>query len=245
MLLFKIFVGLHICTGATGAIAFWVPVIGRKGGANHVKWGRVFTYAIMLTGFWAICMSTMTILWPLQTHPHLVGRFEGSWIRGIFGWLMLHMGILTINLAWYGWLCVLNKRDHAKNREWRNLALQAAILIAAVNLAIQGWLIHQPLMIGACTIGLATGITNLYYIFKPHPGPGEYLKEHLKGLVGCGISVYTAFFAFGAVRLFPQLALAPGFWAIPLVVGLGIILYHWHRLNQQFRGRTRTASLAT
>jgi hypothetical protein len=51
-------------------------------------------------------------------------------------------------------------------------------------------------------------------------------------LVGTGISVYTAFFAFGAVRTFPQLALHPVLWAIPLTVGLVIILYHHRRLSK-------------
>ena len=45
-------------------------------------------------------------------------------------------------------------------------------------------------------------------------------------MVGAGISVYTAFFAFGAVRLLPELALTPGLWAIPLVTGLALIIYH-------------------
>jgi hypothetical protein len=45
-------------------------------------------------------------------------------------------------------------------------------------------------------------------------------------LVGAGISVYTAFFAFGAVRLLPEIALTPGLWAIPLVTGLILIIYH-------------------
>jgi len=243
MLLFKVFVAAHIVTGASGAAAFWVPIVARKGGVDHVRWGRIFTYAMIATGFWAMCMSVMTLLMPMETHPQWRGRFDPAWIRGIFGWMMLHMGVLTINLAWYGWLCVLNKRDHRKNLEWRNLALQAAIVVAAINLAVQGWLIHQPLMIGACIVGLATGATNLYFLYKPRRAAGDWLKEHIKGLVGCGISVYTAFMAFGAVRIFPQLALHPGMWAIPLTVGLALILYHWHNVNRRFRASAGAAGM--
>ena len=35
--------------------------------------------------------------------------------------MMLHMGVLTINLAWYGWLCIRNRRNHAANRTRLNL----------------------------------------------------------------------------------------------------------------------------
>jgi hypothetical protein len=47
--------------------------------------------------------------------------------------------------------------------------------------------------------------------------------------------VYTAFFAFGAVRTFPALALHPVLWAIPLTVGLAIILYQWREIARRAR----------
>jgi len=166
-------------------------------------------------------------------------------VRGIFGWMMLHMGILTINLAWYGWLCIRNKRDHARNLEWRNVALQAAILVAAVNLAVQGWRIGQPLMIGASGVGLATGATNLWFLYKPRRGPLDWLKEHIKALVGAGISVYTAFMAFGSVRILPRLALHPGMWAIPLVIGVSLIIYYQRYVTRNVRApRARAGVVA-
>ncbi|MEL6957275.1 MAG: hypothetical protein AAFO88_11600, partial [Pseudomonadota bacterium] len=64
------------------------------------------------------------------------------------------------------------------------------------------------------------------YLYKPAPDPIEWLAEHIKALIGAGISVYTAFFAFGAVRLLPEAALTPALWATPLTIGLGLILYH-------------------
>ena len=235
--IFRLLVAAHILTGVTGAICFWVPVVARKGGAEHRKWGRIFIPAMMLTGLWAICMSTLTLLMPLQTHPQLAGRFDATFIRNIFGWIMLHMGILTINLAWYGKLCIANKTNHAANLEWRNLALQAAILVAAINLAVRGYLAGQTLMMGAAGVGLATGATNLYFLYKPRRKPGEWLKEHIKGLVGAGISVYTAFMAFGSVRIFPALALHPGMWAVPLTVGVSLIIYHQYQVDKRFSRR--------
>jgi hypothetical protein len=44
LFLFHALVAAHIVTGSIGAIAFWVPVIGQKGGANHARWGRIFTF---------------------------------------------------------------------------------------------------------------------------------------------------------------------------------------------------------
>ena len=236
-LLFDVLIAAHILAGTTGAIAFWVPIIGRKGGETHRRAGRIFTVAMLITGALAVCMSIFTLIAPIETHPHLVGMFDAPFIRGIFGWMMLHMGILTINLAWYGWLAVKNGRRREKGREWRNLALQPLVIIAALNCALQGWLIDMPLMMGISLVGVATGLTNLWFLYKPRPGPMDWLKEHVKALVGAGISVYTAFMAFGSVRLIPELALNPVMWAIPLSTGIGLILWHWRKIDAQTRAR--------
>jgi len=225
---FDILVIAHIISGAIGLVAFWVPILAQKGGSNHRRFGRIFVNMMLLTGAIAIGISLCTLIDPLGTHPHLD---DEAMVSGIFGWMMLYLAILTINLAWYGKLCIDNKRHHEGNRTWHNLALQIAITLAALNCAVQGWLIDQPLMIGMSIIGFATSGTNMLFIYKSHPGRTEWLKEHIKGLVGAGISVYTAFFAFGAVQLMPELALNPLLWSVPLITGLAIILYQWRKLG--------------
>lgn len=232
---FEIFVAAHIATGTTGALAFWIPILGKKGGDLHRKAGRVFTVAMLLTGSFACVLSLLTLTAPMVTHPHLLGRFDDAFVRGIFGWLMLHLGVLTINLAWYGWLCALHRQNRDAMREWRNLALQGALFIAAVNCAFQGWRIEQPLMIGMSFVGVATVVTNLWFLYKPSTRIFDWQKEHLKALVGAGISVYTAFMAFGSVRLMPQLALNPVMWATPIVIGVATILWHWRVLDLRLR----------
>lgn len=227
--LFHVLIACHIATGAVGLIAFWIPVAGQKGGSIHRLGGTVFTLMMLATGSLAIGISLCTIVAPLETHPHLVDHADfgnAQTIRAVFGWMMLYLAILTVNLAWYGWLCVRNKRNREPCRSWHNLVLQVLLLIAAANCALRGWEIGQPLMLGISFVGFATVGTNLFYLFKRHPGPREWLAEHVKALVGAGISVYTAFFAFGAVRILPEAALTPALWAAPLTVGLALILYH-------------------
>lgn len=239
--LFHALVYAHIAVGSVGLLAFWVPIVAQKGGVNHRWWGKVFTLSMLVTGTIAIGISTCTLIAPRETHPKIDDQLV---IVGIFGWMMQYLAILTINLAWYSWQCVLNKRDHACNRAWHNLLLQALLLIAATNCAVRGYLIAQPLMIGISFVGFATVATNLYFILKQNPGRADWQYEHIKGGVGAGISVYTAFFAFGAVRLMPELALHPALWAVPLTTGISLILYHWRQVARRFAPRPRAAAEA-
>lgn len=232
--LFHTLVWGHIATGAVGIVVFWVPVLGRKGGDMHRRWGRIFVRAMLATGSIAMGISACTLHSPLPTHPQFA---DAALIRGIFGWMMLYLALLTISLAWHGWLAVLNRQDHAANGAWHNVALQYLVMAAALNCALQGWWIGQPLMMGISIVGIASGLTNLYFIRNPRPQGHHWLHEHIKALVGAGISVYTAFLAFGAVRLMPSLALEPMLWAVPLTIGLALIIHHQREVRRRLAPR--------
>lgn len=235
---FQLLVVLHVATGATGLVAFWVPVLGPKGGRAHRRWGRIFNRLMLATAATAILMAILNLADPAGTHPHIA---DPDFTRNIFGWMMLYLGVLTVNLTVYGWNALLNRRDHRANRSPANLLLQALLLLLSANTAIRGLAVEQPLMIGISTIGFATVGTNLWFMATPRPRPVYALREHVKGLIGTGISVYTAFLAFGAVRFVPELALHPGLWAIPLVAGLATIIWHWARLNRTHAPRKSVA----
>ena len=241
--LFKFLVCIHILTGATGLVAFWVPVVAGKGGDLHRRWGRVFTAMMLITGVIAVGISTTTLYAPQATHPHLAHHellADPAMISLIFGWMMLYLAILTLNLAWYGWTCVTRKRDQIGSRTWLNLGLQGLLALAAINTLWRGLAMGQPLVIGISLIGFATVATNLMYLYHPKPGPVYWLKEHIKAHVGAGISVYTAFFAFGAVRLLPEAALTPTLWSVPLITGISLILWHWRSVSRRRGASSRT-----
>ncbi|MBB5744767.1 hypothetical protein [Brevundimonas variabilis] len=222
MLLFDLFVVAHVISGATGLVLFWVPVIARKGAHHHRKWGRLFAYSMMATGTSAIGMGLCTLIAPLPTHPELT---DVPLIRGLFGWMMLYLAVLTIGLAWHGLSVVRNKSAHSGNRHWFNVSLQVLTIVAALNCAVQGFIIGQYLMVGVATAGLASAVIYLHFIFRDHPPRMEFLMQHFQASLGAGISVYTAFLAFGAVRLFPHHAFNPAMWAVPTIVGVGLMIY--------------------
>lgn len=234
MWLFNALVALHIISGTIGLVTMWVPVIGKKGSEAHKKWGTIFANALLITGIIAIGISLVTLRFPLETHPF---SDDAELIRGLFGWMMLYLATLTIMLSRYGLLCIRNKRNHAANRNALNIALQLATFITAANCAWHGYVLMQPLMIGISVVGILSAILNLRFIFQSDPPFSEWLIQHTRGLVGAGISVYTAFFAFGAVNLMPALAFNPVLWATPTTLGVSLLLYHQYKVFVQRRKR--------
>jgi hypothetical protein len=236
--LFEWLVGLHIATGTVGLFVLWIPIAGKKGGELHRRAGTLFVQSMIATGFTAIAISITTLSDPTGTHPHLATHnvfADPQAIINIFGWMMLYLATLTVNLAWQGWLCMRNGLDHRRNRVWHNLLSQVLLTVVSANCFVRGIFAAEPMMMGISMVGFATVATNLWFIYKPSPLPTDRIKEHIKCLLGAGISVYTAFFAFGAVRLIPELALQPGLWAIPLIVGLTLIIYHQRAVTRPAR----------
>jgi hypothetical protein len=203
-----------------------------------VRGGRLFGRCMLVTGALATGIAVCTLLAPLETHPAFD---DATLVRAVFGWMMLYLAVLTINLAWYGLLAVRNRNDHAANGSWSNIALQYLLIALSVNCALQGWLtgelLIRVLMMGVSLVGIAAAVTNLRFIRRRAPHPIAWLLEHVKGLVGAGISVYTAFLAFGAVRLMPEMALNPALWAVPLAVGLAMIFRYQRAVVRRYRAQ--------
>ena len=109
---FQLLVVLHVATGAVGLVAFWVPVLGRKGGPAHRRFGRIFNQLMFATAATAILMALLNLHDPAGTHPHIK---DPEFTRNIFGWMMLYLGVLTVNLTAYG----ATMGRTAARRTWR------------------------------------------------------------------------------------------------------------------------------
>jgi hypothetical protein len=239
--LFHGLVWAHIVTGTVGLVCVWVPILGRKGSVRHKRWGTVFARSMLITGALAIGISLCTLAAPLQTHPF---SDDAVMVRGVFGWMMLYLATLTIMLAWYGLLCIRNRRQHARNRNALNLFLQLLVFVTAANCMWRGLAMGNPIMIGISVVGLTAAVLNTRFILRRQPPRNEWLIQHTRGLVGAGISVYTAFLAFGAVNLLPAHAFNPAVWATPTVLGVGLLLYHQWRITAQRQRLPRKAAPA-
>jgi hypothetical protein len=228
--LFRVFVWGHLAAGAVGLVLFWVVgVFSRKGAPAHRRFGLVYVYCMLFTGTLAVGMSTLTLIDPMATHPHFVTHpvfRDEALVRALFGWMMQFLALLTISLAWHGWGAVRHKRQHAANRGPLNVFLNVIVILTALNTAVHGLLVQQPVMLGLPVVGVASGVTNLAFAFGNSPKRFAFLIEHVKALIGAGISAYTAFLAFGLVRLMPERVFSPVLWSLPLIVGLTLIIGH-------------------
>jgi hypothetical protein len=221
MHLFEALVVLHVIAGATGLIAFWVPIVARKGGPAHRRWGRIATYAFFTAGSLAIAMALLSLYGPEQRLPMITDRVL---FAGLFGWMMLYLGMLTIGFAWYGLAVVRHRNRREALRRPLHQAIFGAVIVSALWCGYFGLSIGQPLMAAVALVGLAAVTTQQFYVWRKSVPPRAHVAEHFRALLGMGISAYTAFLSVGLIRLVPDHVFNPLIWAVPSIIGISLII---------------------
>lgn len=223
MTLFHALVVLHVVTGAVGLTAFWGPIVTKKGARLHRKWGRAACYGFLGAGALAIAMALLSLYGPEYRHPEVTDR---ALYEGLFGWMMLYLGTLTIGFVDYGLAVVKHSRDRRALRAVRYQAVIAAVIASGAWCGIYGWQVRHPLMVLVAFIGIVSMLIQQLYIWRPaEPLRTTYIGEHFRALIGMGISAYTAFLSVGLIRLVPEEVFNPAIWAGPSVIGVSLILY--------------------
>ncbi len=229
--LFHIFLAIHVGAGVVALTSFWGAVITRKGGPAHRRWGLVFSAAIYTAASQALGMGALSLVWPLAMHPELT---DAVLYRGMFGTMMVYLGLLAMSMTRYGLMMVANRRDHDANRHWSMLMVQGVTMIAAgiclvhglYLLGRNGFIMEPVLMVMVSLLGFGTTITYFRYIFRAVPPARAYIPEHFKAMVATGIAAYTAFLSVGLIEMFPAHAFNPAIWAIPSIGGMAIIIHY-------------------
>lgn len=223
MALFEALVVAHVITGTVGLAAFWGPIATRKGAANHRNWGKAACYGFLGAGTLAICMALLSLYGPEERIPSITDR---ALFDGLFGWMMLYLGTLTIGFVDYGLAVVRHARDRRALRSLRYQGVIAAVVISGAWCGWYGVQIGHPLMVLVAFIGIVAMAIQQRYIWRADEPPRPtYVGEHFRALIGMGISAYTAFMSVGLIRLVPEHVFNPAIWAGPSVIGVGLIIY--------------------
>jgi hypothetical protein len=220
----------HVIAGAVALVSFWVPVVSRKGGSAHRTWGRIFKAALYTAAWFAIGMAVLNLTTANDRHSVLTDR---ALFDGLFGWMMLYLGVLTLGLGQYGMAAAKARGDAVAMRSPLNVVIQLCVIGAAVNCAVRGYWLGQPLMVGLAILGLGAAATFLIAMFWPSRSRQGYVREHLKAMVGSGIAAYTAFLSVGLLQIVPDYVFNPAIWSIPSLVGIALILVHFRRTDRQ------------
>lgn len=207
----------HIVAGAVALVLFWVPALTRKGGRVHRRAGRVYLWAMGIVVATALPLSVVFVA-------------RGQWVTGTF---LGYLGVITFSALWSGRQVLNFKAGAAAFRTPAHAAVGVANAIAAIAILTLAWTATPAgfvriLFTAFSIIGFSIAWGTFRFFRRPPTDRRWWWYEHLGGMIGSGIAAHTAFGAFGARRVFPELqlgawSLVP--WIAPSIVGaLAIVL---------------------
>ncbi|MEL6528320.1 MAG: SemiSWEET family transporter [Pseudomonadota bacterium] len=191
----------------------------------------------MIAGALAVAMALLSLYGPEHRIPSFTDR---ELFAGLFGWMMLYLGLLTIGFADYGLAVVKHSRDRQSLRRTRYQLVIASVVVSAAWCGVYGYLIGEVLMIAVALLGLVAMTLQQVFIWRATVSRIAYVGEHFRALLGMGISAYTAFMAVGLIRWIPEEVFNPLIWAGPSIVGVGLIIYFTLQAKQKQKARVRS-----
>lgn len=235
--------GLHIVAGAVGLIVFWVPVFARKGGVNHVRFGKVFKWSAYLSmGFAALVVIERTsVLWLAGERPWTApNSFSFSVFLG-------YLALITFFSVHHGIGVLSSKNDPLSLRTPLRIFVALSSMAASFVVIIFA-LTFKPdamiILLVLSPIGFLGGFGSLRYLNNIVISRHAWLYEHLGSMLGAGIAFHTAFAVFGMNGLFDlklsgPLRILP--WIAPTLIGIPAITLWQHTYKKNF-GALKTAA---
>lgn len=211
---------LHIITGGLGLLLFWVPVIARKGGFNHRRFGVLFRRTMLTSILSGAILAILWIVVPTLMHPELVDNPNAIPYFQRFGAFLVHLGLVMYSSLIGGQWALEAKNNRYSLRNPVQTAPPVLLVITSIGSGYMGIMYEQVLMMVFAPLGLLIAYGQLRFIFAKEVEPTAWLVEHLSGYIGTGVGAYTAFFAFGGRTLLSDIgAWQYAFWILPGVIG--------------------------
>lgn len=155
----------HIIVGCAVLPLYWVPMLARKGGRRHRRFGKLFLASLM-----AILVSVVPVI--LFRDGQLAGPAE--FVR------LLYLSVSLTTVGTVAWTSIRLKHDLARFRGPHFVALGAAMSVLGAMVLAAGIATGRPLPIILSSFGLVFGGAMLRFrTMRAAPQPMWWLSWHL------------------------------------------------------------------
>lgn len=220
-MLFRLALGAHLACAFGAAALFWVPLFAAKGGALHIKAGRLYCRLIYLTALTGAPLAVLMLVAAREPAAAHTAAFLG------------YLLTILVMPVYHGVRVVRARDGRARVGSPLHTALALSgiaggLLLGAAAIAWREW----PFVLMS-PVGPVLGVRALLYARGGRSA--GWRVEHIIFMVMSGIAVHTAMLVFGTTRTLEMTftgAAAYLPWLLPTVIGLPLLVL---RLRQERR----------
>jgi len=224
-MMFEVLRVVHVGAGSLALGISAMPLLTRKGGRWHVRFGRTYVGAMATVSLTAWGMSALRLLDP-ETSPS----------REAMSVFLAFVALLAGASAWHGVRALRDPRRHRPRAGVPvvDVAWGAALLVAALGTIGFGLGRGSALLTWFPLIGVFLGADQLRHWLRPPREPRHWWFAHMTGMFSSVISTVTAFVVFAVPRLVGEAARSPSLWLAPTAVLVPVLLAWQRRYRRRF-----------
>ncbi len=250
----------HILVGMLGLIAYWIPIIAKKGGKAHIVAGRIFEWCGYYVASTALFGCARYLLSP--RHFAFIDRSgesaeELARVEFVQFFLTMLVFLAFIFLAQLRTAMRVVRTRHALTEAYQNwearfwlygqpVVCMALIIYGLVRLAKGGGSFHWLSMVVG-VIPLTEFTKERRFFLNPREHTMSWWYKHMEATLGCGVAFHTAGFVFLTRWLELDLnglwALAP--WVMPAIVGVPVSQLWIKKYRRKFGDEVKRGVLAS
>jgi uncharacterized membrane protein len=121
--LFSLFRLLHIIAGFMALVVCWIPMLTRKGGKTHVRFGWVYVAAMAAVAVSAWYMGIWRITLDAFSTEETVA----------FAWFLIFIALLSSASAWYGIRVLRYKQRKSAHRGVLDIVIPLALVLFGIG----------------------------------------------------------------------------------------------------------------
>ncbi len=198
---------LHIAVGALAFAVVAIPLLARKGGKQHVRFGRVYVYA-------------MAVLAVTGAPLALRGLADENPVRRANALFLFFIALLAADSAWMG-VGVLRaaKGAPAARGGPARIGPPALLLLAALGLLVLGILGGSVLHVSFALLGATLAAGRIAFWRRSGRTRADAIVMHIGAMGVSCITTLTAFVITNARWFFHARAFTLALWIVPTVLG--------------------------
>jgi hypothetical protein len=217
----------HVFVVGGGLLLFWVPLLSRKGSSLHRGAGRLYAAFMCVAGASGAWLAANYLLRP------------GKRIDGLFLLYALYVFFLIGRCAWRA---LDAKAGPQALRTPLDLGLDGFAVAAGVAAFVLGLWARDEYLAAAGPFGALVGARHLRAVHRSTWPEGQWLREHLAGMIATGALGYSALIFFELSRYFPAWLGTSGrvaVWLTPSAAGAAAAAVFMARLEPARLSRVR------
>jgi len=215
----------HVIGGTVALLTFLIPLLSKKGGKAHVRFGWVY-----IVGMLSVVMGAFIITpWRIFLDP------SGTKESREFALFLMFLALFALNSIQQGMIVLKYKIRNDVFVAPKMVLIPILLFVFSILMWATGALVAKDLFSIFAVIGIVTSIKHFRFWMNPQKHPKDWFIYHLKNMMAACIATVTAFLVTAMPRLMPAFKFdSIWIWILPTIVMVPWMYWFVYKYEKKF-----------